>query len=389
VKTCLVVMGGAADRGHPALHGETPLRRARLPNVEAILQAGRLGALRTIPEGRGAGFETALPLLLGYAPGEIPPAGPLEALGMGRALRSDETAFVADFVTVLDGVLADPSGGRPKEAEASVLRDAVNAALGGSARVEPGSRSWRNVLVLSVEGAEATRCATPHSLGGLAVQGRGPEGAAAARVEEIMRRAEATLEPHEVNQIRVDLHENPITGLWCWGGGKAPALEPASERVGRRLVVVCGRGYPRGLAEAAGLEVADAGEQEGGAAAAALKALDGGADAAVVLLRGPEEASLAGDAGRKVEELERIDASVVGPLREGLAARGEHRIAVCADVALSSADRRAYPDPVPFALAGAGIPASRKSGPFTEDAARASDLQVDLAQDFLAYVMGR
>ncbi len=388
MKTCLVVMGGAADRPHPALRGGTPLERARLPNVEAILKAGRLGLLRTTPEGADPGFETALPLLLGYGPLERPAAGPLEALGMGRELRPDETAFVADFVTVLDGVMADPAGGRPREEEAAVLRDAVNAALGGGGRLEAGSLSWRGVLYLAVEGAGGTRCTAPHALGGLSVRGREPEGPAAARLAEVMRRSEATLEPHEVNSIRVDLRENPITGIWCWGGGRLPALEPASERVGCRIVVVSGRGYPRGLAEAAGCESADAGSHEGGAADAALKALDAGADLAVVLLRGPEEASLAGDPGRKVEELERIDASVVGPLREGLAARGEHRIAVCADVALSSGDRRSLPDPVPFALAGAGVPASRKAGPFTEEAARSSDLSVDLAQDFLSYVRG-
>lgn len=388
MKTCLVVMGGAADRPHPALRGGTPLQRARLPHVEAIVRAGRLGLLRTTPEGADPGFETALPLLLGYGPAERPAAGPLEALGMGRDLRPDETAFVADFVTVLDGVMADPAGGRPREEEAAVLRDAVNAALGGGGRLEAGGFPWRGVLYLAVEGADGTRCTAPHALGGLSVRGREPEGPAAARLAEVMRRSEATLEPHEVNSIRVDLRENPITGIWCWGGGRLPALEPASERVGGRIVVVSGRGYPRGLAEAAGCETADSGSHEGGAADAALKALDGGADVAVVILRGPETASLAGDPGRKVEELERIDASVVGPLREGLAARGEHRIAVCADVVLSSGDRRALPDPVPFALSGAGVPASRKAGPFTEEAARSSDLSVDLAQDFLSYVKG-
>jgi 2,3-bisphosphoglycerate-independent phosphoglycerate mutase len=388
VKSCLVVLGGAADRPHPALRGGTPLARARMPGVEAVLKAGRLGLVRTTPEGASPGFETALPLLLGYGPAEVPAAGPLESLGLGRALRPDETAFVADFVTVLDGVMADPTGGRPRDAEAAMLRDAVNAALGGGGRIEPGSHPWRNVLLLAAEGAERTRCTAPHALGGLPVGPGRPEGQAAARLEEVMQRAEATLGPHEVNAIRLDLRENPVTGLWIWGGGKAPVLEPASDRAGGRVVVVSGSGYPRGLAEAAGCEWADAGAHEAGAADAALRALDGGADVAVVILRAPHEASLAGDAARKVEELERADMSVVGPLLEGLSKRGEHRLAVCADVALSTVDRRALPDPVPFALCGTGVPAARKDAAFTEDSARATDLVVDPAQEFLAYVRG-
>jgi 2,3-bisphosphoglycerate-independent phosphoglycerate mutase len=391
VKACLVVLGGGADRPHPALRGETPLRRARLPHLEALIRDGRLGTVRTTPPGREPGFETALPLLLGYGPGSIPAAGPLEALGTGRALRPDESAFLADFVTLRDGVLVDPSGGRPREAEAGVLRDAVNAALGGAARLEAGSATWRNVLLVAAEGAEATTVSSPHALSGLLLRGKEPIGPAGARIEEILRRAEGALAPHEVNAIRVDLRENPANALWCWGGGGAPALEPASERVGGRLVVVSRGGYARGLAEASGCEWVDAGPDEGEAAARALAALDGGADAAVLMLRSAEGASLTGDAGRKVAELERIDASVVGPLREGLAARGEHRLAACADVVLSTLDRRAFPDPVPFALAGTGVPASpgRGAAAFTEEAAAASDLSVDAAEDFLAYVMGR
>lgn len=388
MKTCLVVLSGAADRPHPALRGETPLRRARTPHVDAVRAAGRLGSLRTTPAGAVPGWEAALPRLLGYGAAEVPPPGPLEAAGLGRALRPDETAFLADFVTVLDGVLSDPTGGRPREAEASLLRDAVNAALGGEARLEPGSRTYRNLLLLASEGADRTRASSPLSLGGLPVAGRGPEGPAAARLAEVMRRAEGVLGPHELNQVRLDLRENPVTGLWTWGGGRTPALEPASERLGARIVVVSGPGYLRGLAEAAGCEHADSGEHDGGAAEAALRALDGGADVAVVILPGPLEASLDGNAGRKVQEIERADAGVVGPLREGLASRGEHRLAVCVDVAVSSSDRRAVADPVPFALCGAGVPPARKPSSFDEDGARAADLAVDLPSDFLAYVRG-
>ncbi|MCK6481006.1 MAG: hypothetical protein L6R43_12955 [Planctomycetes bacterium] len=390
MKACLVVLLGAADRPHPALRGETPLQRARVPNVEALRRAGRLGSLRTAVAGRSPGFEAALPRLLGYPADLVLPAGPLESLGVGRALRADETAFVADFVTVLEGVMADPTGGRPREAEASLLRDAVNAALAGEARLEAGSRPWRSLLLLAAEGADRTRSEAPHALGGLPVAGREPEGPAAARLAEAVRRAGSVLGPHEVNSVRLDLRENPVTGIWPWGGGRVPALEPASERVGARIVVVSGPGYARGLAEAAGCEHADAGPEEGGAAEAALRALEGGADLAVVVLSGPLEASLAGDPSRKVQEIERADGGVVGPLRAGLAARGgEWRMAVCADAAVSSEHRRALPDPVPFVLAGAGVPPSRRATGFHEEAARTSDLTVEEAADFAAYVTGR
>ncbi len=357
--------------------------------MDALVRNGRAGRLRPVPPGCVPGPETALPALLGYGAAEMPPAGPLEALGLGRELRTDETAYIADFVTVLDGVLADPTAGRPREQEATLLRDFVNAALGGEGRLLPASRTYRNLLLLAADSAERCRTEPPHAVASLEVRGHGPEGPASARLEEVARRAERALAEHELNAVRVDLHENPVTGLWPWGGGRLPALAPASERVGARLVMVSGPGFPRGLALAAGCETADSGPGDGAAASAALAALDGGADAVIVVLDGPWEASLDGSPGRKVEEIERADGTVIGPLREGLEARGEHRLAVTVDVVAGCAQRRALPDAVPFALAGTGVPASRRAAEFSEAAAAASDLEVSVGAEFLAYVLGR
>lgn len=96
-----------------------------------------------------------------------------------------------------------------------------------------------------------------------------------------------------------------------------------------------------------------------------------------------------GDPGRKVGAIEHVDASIVGPLREGLATRGPHRLCVAADGAASSSTRRALADPVPFVIAGDGIPPSRRTTRMTEAAAAAADLEVEEPRDFLAYVLGR
>jgi 2,3-bisphosphoglycerate-independent phosphoglycerate mutase len=325
LKACLVVLQGAADRPQSALKGQTPLQRARTPHMDALLKAGRIGSLDLAAGVRRSVPETALPRLLGYRPDEIPAAGPLEAAGQGRGLRADETAFLADFVTVLDDVLEDPVGGAPSEAEASVLRDAVNAALGGGGRIEAAGAPWRNLLFLAEEGADDVQCVPPHTLTGQSVRGHGPEGPGGARLLEVMQRAQQALASHEVNQVRVDLRENPITGLWVWGGGRTPELEPAGERLGARTVVVSGPGFARGLARTAGCEEADAGPGDGEAAKAALGALGDGADLAVIVIDGTLRASLAGDVSGKVEAVERVDTGILGPLREGLAAMGEHR----------------------------------------------------------------
>jgi 2,3-bisphosphoglycerate-independent phosphoglycerate mutase len=389
VKTAVVLLVGAADRPHAGLKGETPLRRARLPRLAALLAEGRPGRLSTSAPGAAPGPQTALPLLFGYAADALPAAGPLEAVGLGREIRADETVFVADLVTLRDGILADPTGGRPREAEARVLRDSLHAALGGEGRLELGSRSYRHLLVLAAEGAGHVETRPPHALTGEEARGHDPEGPGAARLLEVERRAAAVLGAHEVNAIRLDLGENPATALRCWGGGGAPSLAPAPAARGAAFAVVCGPGLARGLAKASGGSARDAGPGGAGAAAEALTALDAGAELVIVVLEDPWERSLDGDAAGKVEALERADAAVIGPLRDGLALRGPWRLAVAAVAGCSSSERLALPEPGPFVLAGEGVPSGARKDGFTETAAAAADLAVEEPGEFLAYAMGR
>jgi 2,3-bisphosphoglycerate-independent phosphoglycerate mutase len=154
------------------------------------------------------------------------------------------------------------------------------------------------------------------------------------------------------------------------------------------MVMVAGPGWPRGLGLAAGMEVEDSGAGDGAAASRALAAFDAGADVVFVHADAPWEASMDGDPGRKVEEIERIDSGIIGPLREGLAYRGAHRLVVTVDCAASSTDRCSLSDPVPFVLAGDGVPASRRAPRMTEAAAAAADLEVDVPSEFLPYLLG-
>lgn len=41
------------------------------------------------------------------------------------------------------------------------------------------------------------------------------------RLREVLALAREVLAMHPVNEVRLDLGENPANGLWCWGGGKA------------------------------------------------------------------------------------------------------------------------------------------------------------------------
>ena len=65
----------------------------------------------------------------------------------------------------------------------------------------------------------------------------------------------------------------------------------------------------------------------------------------------PDESGHLGDAQQKVEAIERLDEDVLGPLLDGLRARGgEWRVMVLADHPTPCARRTHTADPVPFAV---------------------------------------
>ena len=59
---------GAADEPLKELGGKTPLEAADTPNMDRIAMEGRLGTVRTVPEGFESGSDVATMCLLGYDP---------------------------------------------------------------------------------------------------------------------------------------------------------------------------------------------------------------------------------------------------------------------------------------------------------------------------------
>ena len=92
-------------------------------------------------------------------------------------------------------------------------------------------------------------------------------------------------------------------------------------------------------------------------------------DLVCVHVEAPDEASHEGRADAKVEALERIDAEIVGPLREALASHGDYRILVSPDHATLLRTRAHDRAPVPWAICGTGV-AGLRAGPTTRSPRR-------------------
>lgn len=94
MKNVLVICDGMADEPLKSLGGKTPLETAFTPSMDWLALNGRCGLVNTVPPGLYPGSETAILTILGYHPNEIPSGrGPLEALGLGIELSSNEVAM--------------------------------------------------------------------------------------------------------------------------------------------------------------------------------------------------------------------------------------------------------------------------------------------------------
>jgi 2,3-bisphosphoglycerate-independent phosphoglycerate mutase len=82
----------------------------------------------------------------------------------------------------------------------------------------------------------------------------------------------------------------------------------------------------------------------------------GDTDIICVHVEATDEASHEGNVGAKIEALERIDEHIVAPLAAALAGYGEHRLLVSPDHPTPVRIKTHSHGPVPFAVAGTGIP---------------------------------
>ena len=130
MKYAIIIPDGAADDPLKELDGRTPLEAAHTPNMDAIARAGRIGTVRTIPEGFESGSDVATMCLLGYDP-KVYHTGraPLEAAAQRIALSPTDWVFRCNLVTVIDGVMKDHSAGGISNAEAKQLIDDLSRHL--------------------------------------------------------------------------------------------------------------------------------------------------------------------------------------------------------------------------------------------------------------------
>jgi 2,3-bisphosphoglycerate-independent phosphoglycerate mutase len=319
---------------------------------------------------------------------------PFDALARGLSLSPDQLVFRCNFVTVIDGLMEDPTAGRISQAEAERLIADLNTHIGDDRCRFHAGDSYRSLVVISdVEGV-SPQCTPPHDIPGQVVAGYKPRGAGAKWANGLMDRARGILADHEVNLVRHDLQENPATDIWLWGQGHSATLDSFESRFGVRAALVTGVDWVRGMAKAMDVTIENVegatgylDTDYGAKASAAVRALES-FDLVILDVQAPDEAGHLGDVAEKVKAIERIDEQIVGPLLEKLRGYDRWRILIAPDHPTSVQRKVHTGDPPPFCMAGDAIHTVLNQ-PFSETTAAKSDLRIDPGHELMEYFLRR
>src|SRR5437763_3613817 len=132
MKYAIVIPDGAADEPQQALGGKTPLRAARLPNMDRVARTGVVGRMDNVPRPLTPASDVATLSLFGYDPLEVYTGrAPLEAAALGVTLGPHDWAIRCNLVHVADGLMRDFTAGHIPSAQGRELIAAVSASLGG------------------------------------------------------------------------------------------------------------------------------------------------------------------------------------------------------------------------------------------------------------------
>jgi len=370
MKYVILICDGAADYPIEKLGGKTVLQAANTPNLDKIAKEGRNGLAITVPEGYVAGSDVANLSIMGYDPDLYFPGGRgvIEAAATGIDVSVDEVPMRANIITVEGGKIIDYSAGNIKNEESKALIEAANKAFGSDTiQFYPGV-SYRNLVVVKDEHIKPGDFTfhAPHDHPGEKVDdylcsGEGDAGEWAKKLNSIMLESQNVFEEHEVNKKREEEGKKPANMLWFWGPGKKKRDMPTiKERFGLEGVVITGIDLIKGLGKLAGLEALNV---EGatayydtdyeGKAEAAINALNGGADIAIIHVEAPDEAGHEGKLEEKVRAVENIDKRLLLKVLEGV--EDDLRIAILPDHYTPISTRKHEMDAIPFAIMGPGI----------------------------------
>lgn len=352
---------GMADYPVEALGGKTPLEVAKKPNIDRLARGGRLGMVKTVPDGLKPGSDVANLSAMGYDPLKCYTGrSPLEAVSIGIQMDDTDVAFRCNLVTLSDDAeyaektMVDYSSGEITTAEAAELIRAVDEAFRTDEILFYPGISYRHCMIWH-QGPVGLNLTPPHDISDRKITEYLPQNPV---ILDLMKRSYEILKDHPINQDRMARGLNPANSIWLWGEGTRPGVTGFEAAYGVKASVISAVDLIKGIGLCAGMKVIEVEGATGnidtnfkGKGEAALKTLLDGQDLVYIHVEAPDECGHHGDLEGKIQAIERIDQDIVGPLLKGLEAAGEdYSILVMPDHPTPISIKTHISDPIPYLL---------------------------------------
>lgn len=350
-----------ADYPVEALGGKTPLEVAKKPNIDRLARGGRLGMVKTVPDGLKPGSDVANLSAMGYDPLKCYTGrSPLEAVSIGIQMDDTDVAFRCNLVTLSDEAeyaektMVDYSSGEITTAEAAELISAVDEAFRTDEILFYPGISYRHCMIWH-QGPVGLNLTPPHDISDRKITEYLPQNPV---ILDLMKRSYEILKDHPINRDRIARGLNPANSIWLWGEGTRPGVTGFEAAYGVKASVISAVDLIKGIGLCAGMKVIEVEGATGnidtnfkGKGEAALKTLLDGQDLVYIHVEAPDECGHHGDLEGKIQAIERIDQDIVGPLLKGLEAAGEdYSILVMPDHPTPISIKTHISDPIPYLL---------------------------------------
>lgn len=359
----MIVLDGLGDRGIPSFGGKTPLEVAQTANMDSLASAGQCGLVDPLFPGMPVGTHTGFCPLFGLSQEQTVQLarGPVEASGVGFDKSDQALYFRCNFATLKKAGeqfhILDRRAGRINqgtEALASALGQ-LDLGEGITATLHPATQH-RAVLQLRGEGLSHDVSNTDpgnhfHTKGLLSCQANAPADPGAERTARAMNRlidiVHEKLEPHPINQSRVNSGLPPANGLICRSPGKLPKIKSLIKYLKLQAAIISGERTVLGLGKLLGYKLYEDRRFTGTAdtdlnakVATVLKALEKH-DLVYLHIKATDIVSHDTDANGKREILLKIDDAITPLINDELV------IGITADHSTDSNTGRHTGDPVP------------------------------------------
>ncbi|TDA31830.1 MAG: cofactor-independent phosphoglycerate mutase [Hadesarchaea archaeon] len=360
MKYVVVVGDGMADHPVRKLGGKTPLEVAHKPNLDSLCRRGRMGMLKTVPNGMPPGSDVANLSILGYRPETCYTGrGPLEAADLGVKLGPNDVAFRCNLITEREGRMYDYSAGHVSTEEAAeLLKELGRRFRMGEFHV---GITYRHVFVLR-NCDPKLETDPPHEIPGEPISQhliRPPGDPLAKKLNRMMLESKKILSGHPVNLAREMQGKNPANMIWLWSQGGRPRLQGFKRKYGLRAALISAVPLIRGIGIYTNMTVIRVPGATGyfdtnyeGKALYALRALETH-DFVYVHVEAPDEAGHEGNLEMKIKAIEDLDRRLLGPLLNGLPE--DCRIAILPDHPTPIEVKTHVAEPVPFLIHGPGL----------------------------------